>query len=64
MAQGIGDEKELQDQAKLARATTMSTVKDEREKAQRLQEGQAVIEKKKNILKSQMGTIGSNYSIT
>lgn len=64
LIQGIGDQKELDMKAKMERVTNMNNIKDEREKAQRLAEGKDAIEKKKNVLKSQMGTIGANYTQT
>jgi len=64
LVQGMGDQKELDMASKIERVTNMDSIKDEREKAQRLADGKDAIEKKKNILKSQMGTLGSNYTQT
>jgi len=64
LIQGIGDQKKLDEEAKIKRATNLDNIKDKREKDQRIADGKDVIEKKKNILKSQMGVLGSNYSQT
>lgn len=62
LIQGIGDEKELEDKAKLERVAYLDDSTEERKRAQKLDEGKKVLEKNKNVLQAQMGLLGSKYS--
>lgn len=62
LIQGIGDEKELKEIAKKERMAYVDDVQDKRKKAQLLSDGKASAEKSQNVLKAQMGMLGSKYS--
>lgn len=64
VAMGIGDEKQLDDKAKVERLALLDKTKNDRMKAQKLEDGKASIEKSKAILESQMGMLKSNYTQT
>jgi gas vesicle protein len=62
LIQGIGDEKELQEKARVERVAYVDDVKDKRKKAQMLSDGKASVEKSQDLVKAQMGMLGSKYS--
>lgn len=60
--QGAGDQKRIDTKERLERVAYLDDTKDKRRKAQMLSEGKLELDKSKNMLKSQMGMLGSNYT--
>jgi len=58
----IGDQKELDNKAKIERVAMLDDIKDKRMKSQKLEEGKKAVAKNKSLLEAQMGMLGSNYS--
>jgi len=59
--QGLGDQKQLDQQAKMQRIADIEKTRSDREKAQKLEDEKSYFGKKKNILDSQKGVLGAKY---
>jgi len=62
LIQGAGDEKRLVEKQRVERVAYVDDVKDKRKKAQLLSDGKASAEKSQDLVKAQMGLLGSKYS--
>ena len=64
LIQGAGDEKRLVEKQRVERVAYIDDVKDKRRKAQLLSDGKASADKSQDLVKAQMGLLGSKYSQT